>query len=112
MKVGDRVEVFYLTTCDERDTNLNVGDTGTIRMLEGVSYYYVKFDKPIEHTQANWIEEIGAYRMTANQIKEIKDVQFNSGNVLETVHEDEDIIIKIKSSKAIDNITICFKEEK
>ena len=111
MKVGDRVEVVYLTTCDERDTDLNVGDTGTIRTIE-IACYYVEFDKPIEHSMVNWEEEIGAYRMTANQIKEIKDVQFNSGNVLETVHEDEDIIIKIKSSKAIDNITIYFKEEK
>ena len=113
MKVGDRVEVVALTTCDERDTNLNIGDTGTIRMIAGISYY-VMFDRHIEHTQANWKEEIWAYRMTANQLKEIKDGSFNFGNVLETVHEDEyeDIIIRIKSQKAIDNITIYFKEEK
>lgn len=113
MKVGDRVEVVHLATCDERDTNLNVGDTGTIRIIEG-SICYVEFDKPIQHALGDWKEETCPYRMAANQLKEIKDVIFNSGNVLETVHEDEyeDIIIKIKSQKAIDNITIYFKEEK
>lgn len=108
MNIGDRVRVTSLTPSDEKTTDLKVGDTGFIVHLDADKddIAYVKIDRDFIHAGVNWNKELNAYCFYKSQLEVIEESK------TESVYEDCDTVIKIKSSRVIDSISIYFKEDK
>lgn len=74
-KVGDRVRIVDLTEVDERDTDLKIGDIGTLVGDGPGKNCSVRFDEEkIKNKAINWDYKLKAYVMFEDQIEKVEDV--------------------------------------
>lgn len=82
LKIGDKVRIIRLDIADENQSNLKIGDIGTIEWMYETDYEpfdccHVRFPDSIIFTSSRNVNTDGTYVMYMNQLEAIEEQEAN-----------------------------------